>query len=160
MYYLRESCWREEICLTLVSEARRDGQERKFETARRVTFIASPLTSSRYHGSNDSQDPVFVERRLSNLNSDINGNEWLERAMNLGILDTLSTSAEDEIFWVKSMKSLDSLKPAVSYRKYTDEKKPDKHDDTNAKIGYIIKYIVGTETGEKVNDLSQRKKKG
>ena len=87
-----------EICLTLVSEARRDGQERKFETARRVTFIASPLTSSRYHGSNDSQDPVFVERRLSNLNSDINGKEWLQRAMNLGILDTLSTSAEDEIF--------------------------------------------------------------
>ena len=85
-----------EICLTLVSEARRDGQERKFETARRVTFIASPLTSSRYHGSNDSQDPVFVERRLSNLNSDINGNEWLQRAMNLGILDTLVDSSMNE----------------------------------------------------------------
>ena len=57
------------------------------------------------------------------------------------------------------MKSLDSLKPAVSYRKYTDEKKPDKHDDTNAKIGYIIKFIVGTETGENVNALSQCKER-
>ena len=148
-----------EICLTLVSEARRDGQERKFETARRVTFIASPLTSSRYHGSNDSQDPVFVERRLSNLNSDISGNEWLERAMNLGILDTVSTSAEDEILWVRSMKNLASLKPAVSHRENVEEKKPDKHDDTNAKIGNVIKYIVGMEGGEKVNSLSQRKER-
>ena len=57
------------------------------------------------------------------------------------------------------MKNLASLKPAVSHRENVEEKKPDKHDDTNAKIGNVIKYIVGMEGGEKVNSLSQRKER-
>ena len=104
-----------EICLTLVSEARRDGQEGSLKR-RGELLLLHPLTSSRYHGSNDSQDPVFVERRLSNLNSDISGDEWLERAMNLGIW-TLYRQAPKTKFLGKIHEKSCSLKPAVSHRK-------------------------------------------
>ena len=93
-----------ELCLTLVREARRDSQEKKFKNIRRVTFIASPSTSSRYHGSSDANDPVYRERRLTNLGNDIGGKVWLERAVTLGILDTVSSSSEKKHYGSKKWK--------------------------------------------------------
>ena len=111
-----------ELCLTLVREARRDSQEKKFENIRRVTFIASPSTSSRYHGSSDANDPVYRERRLTNLGNDISGKVWLERAVTLGILDTVSSSsAREEALWFQEMERISSLQSHAKNQKHGNQ---------------------------------------
>jgi hypothetical protein len=147
---LEKNARENELCLTLVREARQDSQEKKFENVRRVTFVASPLTSSRYHGSSDAKDPVFRERRLTNLGNDISGKLWLERAISLGILDTLSSSAEDEIAWIQQLERMKSLQTSPKNDHSNKIKNDTKNgfdtvDETSDKQmeNDILEYIFG-----------------